>query len=200
MRRRLRQRSAVRAAPRSQERKRVRVKANDAPLPAANPGTLYYPIARELLGGLADVAMLLPMMAGLVATGTIAGSASLVAVGVTYIAAAAFFRIPMPVQPLKAMAAIALASGATSTEFRLAALAFAGALGAVAATSLRRRLENVPPTVVHATQFSLAALLLTKSLTAVQPSHGVGPVLLVLAAAVLVVLQARREGPVLAGC
>ncbi len=165
------------------------------PMPVG--GTRFYCVLRELVGGVADVAMLLPMLAGLVAAGGVSGSASLVAVGATYIVAAIYFRVPMPVQPLKALAALALTADATSAELRLAALAFGVALALVATTSLRRRLETVPIVVVHATQFGLAALLLSKAAGAAGAVHPFAPIGLGVAVVGLVFLQARRDWPML---
>lgn len=63
----------------------------------------------EWLGALGDLGTFVPLYLGLVALCGLPPSRSLFLFGATYAAAALFFRLPMPVQPLKAMAAVAIA-------------------------------------------------------------------------------------------
>jgi SulP family sulfate permease len=66
---------------------------------------------REWLGALGDIGTFVPIFLSLVALNGLPLSRSLVLVGLIYICTALYFRIPLPVQPLKAMATIAIAGG-----------------------------------------------------------------------------------------
>lgn len=63
----------------------------------------------EWLGALGDLGTFVPIYLGLVALCGLPPGRSLLLFGATYVGAALFFRLPMPVQPLKAMAAVAIA-------------------------------------------------------------------------------------------
>lgn len=66
---------------------------------------------KEWMGALGDMGTLLPIFLSLVALNNLPPIRSLVLVGLVYIGSALYFRVPLPVQPLKAMAAIAIAQG-----------------------------------------------------------------------------------------
>lgn len=63
----------------------------------------------EWLGAVGDLGTFVPIYLGLVALCGLPPGRSLLLFGATYAGAALFFRLPMPVQPLKAMAAVAIA-------------------------------------------------------------------------------------------
>lgn len=63
----------------------------------------------EWLGAVGDLGTFAPIYLGLVALCGLAPARSLFLFGAVYAGAALFFRLPMPVQPLKAMAAVAIA-------------------------------------------------------------------------------------------
>jgi len=65
----------------------------------------------EWAGALGDLGTFIPLFLSLVALNALPPGRSLILAGVTYICSSLFFRIPIPVQPLKAFAAIAIAEG-----------------------------------------------------------------------------------------
>ena len=65
----------------------------------------------EWVGAMGDLGTFLPLFIALVALNGLPPVQSLICIGVVYIVSSLYFRIPTPVQPLKAMAAIAIAQG-----------------------------------------------------------------------------------------
>jgi SulP family sulfate permease len=89
--------------------------------------------------------------------------------GIFYLASAAYFRITMPVQPLKAMSAIAIASGLGLGVINAAGITMGVALILIAVTGLSPRLgELFPLSVVRGMQLGLGALLVKTSFNLVE--------------------------------
>lgn len=63
---------------------------------------------RELSGALGDLGMLLPLALGAVTVGGLAPAPVLLGFGLAYVATALYYRLPIPVQPMKAVAAVLL--------------------------------------------------------------------------------------------
>ncbi len=66
---------------------------------------------RELSGALADLGVLVPIAVALIVANGLSATAVILPAGLLYIAAARLYRLPVPVQPLKAFGAIAIARG-----------------------------------------------------------------------------------------
>ena len=77
---------------------------------------------RELAGAVADVGVLIPIAVALIVGNGLSATAVLLPAGLLYITAAAVYRLPVPVQPLKAFGAIAIAKGLGSDEIAAGAL------------------------------------------------------------------------------
>ena len=77
---------------------------------------------RELSGAVADVGVLVPIAVALIVGNGLSATAVLLPAGLLYLAAAAVYRLPVPVQPLKAFGAIAIAKGLGSDEIAAGAL------------------------------------------------------------------------------
>jgi sulfate permease, SulP family len=77
---------------------------------------------RELAGAVADVGVLVPIAVALIVSNGLSATAVLLPAGLLYLAAAAVYRLPVPVQPLKAFGAIAIAKGLGSDEIAAGAL------------------------------------------------------------------------------
>jgi hypothetical protein len=115
-------------------------------------------------GGVADLGVLLPLLAALVLTNGLDISTALVGVGALYVAAALVFRVPVPVQPIKAAAAIVIAQ-----KLPIEVLAAAGlclgvillVLAATGAAELLSRLFTAP--VVRGLQLAVGLLLLNSA-------------------------------------
>src|SRR3546814_15302714 len=73
---------------------------------------------RELSGALGDLGTLLPLMLGAIAVTGLAPLPVLAGFAVFYIATAFYYRLPIPVQPMKATAAVLLTAQITHAELR----------------------------------------------------------------------------------
>jgi hypothetical protein len=77
---------------------------------------------RELAGAVADLGVLVPIGVTLVVANGLSATAVLLPAGLLYVTAALVYRLPIPVQPLKAFGAIAIAKGLGSDEIAAGAL------------------------------------------------------------------------------
>jgi sulfate permease, SulP family len=77
---------------------------------------------RELAGAVADVGVLVPIAVALIVSNGLSATAVLLPAGLLYLAAAFVYELPIPVQPLKAFGAIAIANGLGSDEIAAGAL------------------------------------------------------------------------------
>ena len=66
---------------------------------------------REIAGALGDLGVLLPLAVALITVNGLSATGVFFGVGVAYILTGLTYRLPLPVQPLKAVAAIAIAQG-----------------------------------------------------------------------------------------
>jgi hypothetical protein len=77
---------------------------------------------RELAGAVADIGVLLPIAVALIVANGLSATAVLVPAGLLYVTVAFAYQLPIPVQPLKAFGAIAIAKGLGSDEIAAGAL------------------------------------------------------------------------------
>ena len=77
---------------------------------------------REAAGAVADLGVLLPIAVALIVANGLSATAVLLPAGVLYLGAAFAYGLPIPVQPLKAFGAIAIAKGLGSDEIAAGAL------------------------------------------------------------------------------
>ena len=78
----------------------------------------------EAAGAVADVGVLVPLAVALIVGNGLSATAVLLPAGLLYLAVAFIYRLPVPVQPLKAFAAIAIAQQLGSDEIAAGALVF----------------------------------------------------------------------------
>lgn len=91
----------------------------------------------EISGSLGDLGTLLPLLLAL-SHGYVSLSSTLVFAGLANILTGLFFGIPLPVQPMKAIAAVALARKFTKAEVSSAGLFVGGVVGFLSLTGLIR--------------------------------------------------------------
>ena len=116
--------------------------------------------AQELSGGLGDIGVMVPIAATLIITNGFNATSVLLVFGVTYLGTGLFFRIPIPVQPLKAMAAIAIAQGLSPEVVSAAGLVMAAILLLLAGTGLIRPIATLfSRPVVRGIQLAVGLLL-----------------------------------------
>jgi len=77
---------------------------------------------RELAGAVADIGVLLPISVALIVSNGLSATAVLLPAGLLYVTAAFVYELPIPVQPLKAFGAIAIAKDLGSDEIAAGAL------------------------------------------------------------------------------
>jgi hypothetical protein len=138
----------------------------------------------DLSGAFGDIGVLFPLAVALIATNGFNPTALFLMAGLFYAASAWYFRITMPVQPLKAMAAIAIASGLGSEIINAAGIVMGGILIVIAVTGLSARLGALFPTsVIRGIQLGLGAMLVKTSFGLMAPHV----VIAVIAGTILVV-------------
>ena len=77
---------------------------------------------REMAGAVADIGVLLPIAVALIVANGLSATAVLLPAGLLYVTVALVYGLPIPVQPLKAFGAIAIAKGLGSDEIAAGAL------------------------------------------------------------------------------
>ncbi len=114
----------------------------------------------ELAGGLGDVGLFVPLAVALVAVNGLDATAVFAAAGIVYVATALYFRVPVPVQPLKAFAAAAIALRLEADVIAAGALTMAALMLALGAGGLATWLAaRFPLVLVRGIQASVALLL-----------------------------------------
>ncbi|HSK17063.1 MAG TPA: putative sulfate/molybdate transporter [Gaiellaceae bacterium] len=117
---------------------------------------------RELAGAVADLGVLVPIAVTLIVANGLSATAVLLPAGLLYLVAAAVYRLPIPVQPLKAFGAIAIAKGLGSDEIAAGALLM-GALFVLAGRLglLDLAARAFPRALVRGVQLTVGLLFLT---------------------------------------
>ncbi len=164
---------------------------------------------RELGGGLGDLGILLPLAVLLIVNNGLSPVAVFCFVGLHYLITGFYFKIPLPVQPLKAMAVIAIATGASAQMIGATGIWIGGILLLLAATNLASLLSRIfTKPIVRGIQLAVGLFLVQKGLTlitdppagftAVAPA-GVGSWFMIALAAVsglaVLVLSMHRKVP-----
>lgn len=140
------------------------MQAELAAVPAERPAR--FSLTGELSGAFADLGVLVPLEAGLIAVNGLNPTATLLGAGMAYIIAGRYFGIPMPVQPLKAFAGIAIASQAAPGVIAAGALWVAFVMAVLAVTGATGFLYRYTPLgVVRGVQLGLGLLLVRNGFT-----------------------------------
>ena len=91
----------------------------------------------ELGGAVGDLGVLLPLTIALITLNHMNATSVFLVVGLAYIASGLFYRLPVPVQPLKAVAAIAIAGGLSASVISASGLLMAVFLLLMAGTGIQ---------------------------------------------------------------
>ncbi|POS77533.1 hypothetical protein DHEL01_v204084 [Diaporthe helianthi] len=141
-----------------------------------NLRTLRHAPLSEISGALGDLGTLLPLMIALALQGSISLSTTLVLSGIFNIATGAAFGLPLPVQPMKAIAAAALASHASQRDTLAAGALVGAAVLILSVTGLLRRLAVwTPVPVVKGIQFGAGLSLVLSAGSGMLGRLGWGP-------------------------
>ncbi|MEP2543899.1 MAG: putative sulfate/molybdate transporter, partial [Alphaproteobacteria bacterium] len=123
-------------------------------------GTPFVLNLRELGGALGDLGTLLPLMLGTVAVVGLAPMPVLLGFAVFYIATAFYYRLPIPVQPMKAVAAVLLTAGITPAGLAASGVMIGAVLLILGLTGWIGRLARlVPQSVLAGLQVGLGLAL-----------------------------------------
>jgi SulP family sulfate permease len=125
-----------------------------------------WPLSRlDVAGAFGDVGVLFPLAIALISLNQMNPTAVFLAAGLAYILAGAYFQVPIPVQPLKAVAAIALALHLSPSTIASAGLLMGVLLTLIAITNLApllARLFTLP--IIRGIQLGLGLLLAREGL------------------------------------
>jgi len=118
---------------------------------------------QELGGALGDLGTLLPLMVGLILINELDVTPVLLGVGLFYVGSGLYYRIPTPVQPLKAVAAIAISFSLSASVIGAAGLLMGVILLILSLTNLISVVVKLfPQPVVRGIQLSIGLILLRK--------------------------------------
>jgi sulfate permease, SulP family len=120
----------------------------------------------ELAGGVGDIAIMIPLACGVATVAHLSLVTVFLCVAASYAVTALAFRVPVPVQPMKAMAASIIALGLSASVVGAASIEIAVLLLLFAFTPLARYLARLfPKAVVRGIQLSIGLLLVKSALT-----------------------------------
>jgi len=158
-----------------------------------NLSTILTTPLTEISGSLGDIGTLLPLLIALTLTSSISLPSTLFISGLANILTGILFGIPLPVQPMKAIASIAIAQSFTQAETASAGLFVAGAIGALSLTGLVRWFTGVVPVpVVKGIQMG-TGLSLVISAGKLYPGNGGGRWVEVLVAFLALLVSERMR-------
>ena len=151
----------------------------------------------ELAGAFGDLGTDLPLLVGLVLTCHLDPVSVFTIFGLLQIATGLLYGMPMPVQPLKAMAAIMLASKLSQGALAAGGLILGLAMLALTASGLLDRIASaVPKVVVRGIQLGLGLSLATLALKDYAARDGLaGYLLAAFALALLLLFRRQRRVP-----
>ncbi len=143
----------------------------------------------ELAGAFGDLGTDLPLLIGVVAAAGLDSASVLILFGLMQVFSGLWYRMPMPVQPLKAFAALVIAQKLPGRVVYGGGLAIGVSMLVLTITGLIDGLARlVPKTVVRGIQLGLALQLSTLALKTYVPADGASGYGLAAAAFVLTVL------------
>lgn len=147
---------------------------------------------RELAGSMGDFGTLLPLAIGYITVCGLNPAGLLVLMGGANIATGLVFRLPMPIEPMKVLAAMAIAGAWTPEKIYTAGLIMGivwllmGATGAMTVVA-----RWTPNSVVRGIQLSLGVLLAIQGVKLIGPQWALG----LAAVAIVIVLRENRYAP-----
>lgn len=151
----------------------------------------------ELSGAFGDLGTDLPLLVGVIVATGMDPTAAFATFGALQVLSGLAYRMPMPVQPLKAMAAIAIASKLAPPLLAAGGLIVGVIMLVLANTGLLNWIANVvPKAVVRGIQVGLGLQLGTLALTRFMPADGArGWIVAAVALALAVTLRENKRLP-----
>jgi hypothetical protein len=128
----------------------------------------------ELAGAFGDIGTDLPLLIGMILAAGLDSASVLIVYGVMQIATALFYRLPMPVQPLKAVAVLVISQKLSGNILYGAGLAIGLVMLLLVATGLVDWIARVvPKSVIRGIQFGLGLQLASLALRDYVRAEGV---------------------------
>ncbi len=151
----------------------------------------------EVNGSLADLGTLLPLAFAVITVCNLPASGVLISFGAFYLATGLYYRLPIPVQPMKAIAAIAIAGGASAAEIAASGMIVGLFLLVLGLTGwINRMARLVPQSILTGLQLGLGISLGMAGLKLAGTSPGAA---LATAALIVVLLRFTRWPAAIAG-
>ncbi len=120
----------------------------------------------EIAGSLGDLGLFVPIIAALVILNHVNATIILLSFGLLYIASGLYFRIPMPVQPFKAVASIAVAMSLAPKVISAAGLIMGLLLAVIAITPISKYLANIfSKPIIRGIQLAIGLFLIKAGYT-----------------------------------
>ncbi len=142
---------------------------SDQGRPSADPRSALLPLRydrHEVAGSIGDIGVMIPLAVGVSTVAHLSLVSVFLCVAASYAVTALAFRVPLPVQPMKVMAASIIALGLSASVVGAASLEIAALLLLLAFTPLARYLALLfPKAVLRGIQLSVGLLLLKGALT-----------------------------------
>lgn len=128
--------------------------------------------AGELSGAFGDFGTLIPILVSLSITGQINLTSSLIFGGLFNIISGWYFQIPLPVQPMKSIAAVSLLANLKSAEIASAGLSVAIALTLFALTgAIKMFVKYIPLYIIRGIQLGTGLALILKGISSINASY-----------------------------
>lgn len=119
----------------------------------------------EFAGSLGDLGTLLPIAIAMIVLNGLNATNVMLAVGLFYIAAGLYFRVPVPVQPMKVIGAYAIAIGLTPTQIIAASLWMSIVVLFLGTTGLIHVIARyTPKSTIRGVQLGVGIILMSKGL------------------------------------
>ena len=113
----------------------------------------------ELAGAVADLGVLVPIAVALIVQNGLSATAVLLPAGLLYVVAGLLYRLPVPVQPLKAFGAIAITLGLGTNEIAAGALLMGGIFVLLGGSGLLDRVAKIfPRPIIRGVQLCVGLL------------------------------------------
>lgn len=115
----------------------------------------------EMAGSFGDLGTLLPIAIAMILLNGLSVTGVFLTIGLFYIASGLFYRVTVPVQPMKVIGAYAIATGLTPSQISASSLLLAVFLLSIALTGTIEVIRRfTPQSVVRGVQFTTGSLLI----------------------------------------
>lgn len=149
----------------------------------------------ELAGSLGDLGIAIPLISAMIITNRLDPASVLILFGLMHILTGVWFGLPMPVQPLKAMAAIMIITKPPKEYLFGAGLVVGAFFTLLAVTNLADKFDRVPKSVIRGIQFGLGVNLILVALGYMQSGGYLGWALSAVGVVIVLLLYNSRRVP-----